>query len=180
MNRIEIPLSKNKILLLLFGAFGFVVLGGLFVANPDKYISPRMPSPNFMRAVGLVSVLFFGALFFYGMKKMFENAVGLTVDEMGITDNSNASSIGLIQWGDITDIRTEQIASTKFLLIYTSNPEEYIEKAKGFKRKLMQGNNKMYATPLAITSNTLKCNFNELEQLLRERLMQYREKMPTS
>ena len=74
---------------------------------------------------------------------MFDNAIGLIIDEMGITDNSNASSIGLIKWVDIKEIRTEQEASTKFLLIYTNNPEEYLDKAKGFKRKLMRGNNKM-------------------------------------
>jgi hypothetical protein len=180
MNRIEIPLSKSKILLLLFGAFGFVVFGVLFIVNPDKYISPIMPSPDFIRIVGFASVLFFGAALFYGMKKMFDNTVGLVIDETGITDNSNASSTGLIKWVDITEIRTEQVASTKFLLIYTNNPEEYLDKAKGFKRKLMQGNNKMYETPLSITSNSLKCDFNELENLLSDRLNQHRKGMPNS
>ena len=152
-----------------------MVFGALFVVNPDKYTSPIMPSPDFVRVVGFTSVLFFSAAFFYGMKKMFDNTIGLIIDETGITDNSNASSIGLIKWADITEIRTEQVASTKFLLIYTDNPEEYLDKAKGFKRKLMQGNNEIYATPLSITSNTLKCDFNELKKLLSDRLNQHRE-----
>ena len=65
MNRIEILLSKNKILLLLLGAFGFVVFGILFVVNPDNYISPIMQSLESIRVAGFASVLFFGAAFFY-------------------------------------------------------------------------------------------------------------------
>ena len=75
-------------------------------------------------------------------------------------------------------IQTEQVASTEFLLIYISNPDYYLDKVKGFKRKLMQGNNKMYGTPLSITSNTLKYNFNDLVRLLNDKLNEQREGMP--
>ncbi len=57
--------------------------------------------------------------------------------------------------------------STKFLLIHVRNPEEYIDKARGgVKAKLMHSNMQMYGTPLSITSNTLKCSFDELERLI--------------
>ena len=38
-------------------------------------------------------------------------------------------------------------------------------------------NMKMYGTPLSITSNTLKYNFNDLEKLLTDRLNEQRERM---
>ena len=58
--------------------------------------------------------------------------------------------------------------STKFLLINVTDPEKYIGKAKsGMKAKLMRSNMKMYGTPLSITSNTLKYDFGELEQLIQ-------------
>ncbi len=58
--------------------------------------------------------------------------------------------------------------STKFLLIGVENPEKYIGKAKsGIKARLMKTNMKMYGTPLSITSNTLKYDFNELEKLIQ-------------
>ena len=108
---------------------------------------------------------------------MFDKTIGLTVDENGIFDNTNASSVGLINWKDITAIKTQQVASTKFLLIYTANPDYYLERVSGFKRKLLQGNNKVYGTPFSITSNTLKYNFSELEKLLMERFDE-QQKMP--
>ncbi|MFV0148836.1 hypothetical protein OBK08_12830 [Empedobacter falsenii] len=178
MNRIEIPLSKTKMLLLLFGAIGFVVLGTLFTFNPDKFVSPITRNPEIKRIAGIASVLFFGAVGIYGTRKMFDKNVGLIIDENGIFDNTNASSVGLIKWIDITEIKTEQVASTKFLLIYTDNPDFYLDKVKGFKKKLMEGNNKMYGTPLSITSTTLKYNFNDLEKILKNKLIEQREKMP--
>ena len=110
---------------------------------------------------------FFGATGIYGIVKLFDKKIGLIIDSDGITDNSNASSIGLIEWNDITEIRTKQIMSTKFLLIDIVKPEKYIGKAKnGMQAKLMKANMNMYETPLSITSNTLKYNFGELEKLI--------------
>ncbi len=113
----------------------------------------------------------------YGIKKLFDKRIGLIVDRDGITDNTNAASVGLINWTDITGIKTEQIMSTKFLLIYTSNPDKYLERVKGLKRKLMQGNMKMYGTPLSIPSNTLKYNFDKLEKLIIEYQQEQIERM---
>jgi hypothetical protein len=178
VSKIEIQISKTKILLLLLGSIGFVVLGAFFILNPAKFVSPIMRSPEIIRIGGIASVLFFGAVGFYGTRKMFDNTIGLTIDDNGIFDNTNVSSVGLIKWMDIAEIKTEQVASTKFLLIYTTNPSFYLNKVKGFQRKLMEGNNKMYGTPLSITSKTLKYNFNELEKLLTEKLNEQHAKMP--
>ena len=101
------------------------------------------------------------------MRKLSDKKPGLIIDKNGITDNSNASSIGLIEWSDISEIKTSQVMSTKFIMIEVINPEKYIEKAKnGMKAKLMRANMKMYGTPLSITSNTLNYNFEELEKLI--------------
>jgi hypothetical protein len=178
MNKIEIPLSKTKLLLGICGSILFVSLGLYFLttlADQQTRFNPTM-----VKSVGIASILFFGATGIYGIKKMFDKTIGLTIDENGIFDNTNASSVGLIKWADITEIKTEQVASTKFLLIYTANPDFYLDKVKGFKRKLMEGNNRMYGTPLSITSNTLKYNFNDLEQIINDRLDEQRERKPTA
>lgn len=178
MNKIEIPLSKTKILLLLIGAIAFVILGTLFLIIPDTFISPIFRNPQAIRIAGIVAVLFFGAVGLYGFRKLFDKTIGLTIDENGITDNTNATSVGLIDWNDIVEIRTEQVMSTKFLMIFTSNPDKYMERVNGFKRKLMQGNMKMYGTPLSITSNTLRYDFDDLQRLIKDKLIEQKEKMP--
>lgn len=170
MNRIEIPLSKTKTTLIFIGALVFVILGALFIVYPNSITSPIFGNPQIVRIIGVVAVLFFGFVGIYGFRKLFDKAVGLTIDEHGITDNSNAASVGLIDWFDITAIKTEQVMSTKFLLIFINNPDKYLDRTTGFKQKLMKANMKMYGTPLSITTNTLKYRFNDLERLLQEKL----------
>jgi hypothetical protein len=178
MNKIEIPLSKAKISLLLIGAIVFVILGTLFLIAPDTFISPIFRNPLAIRIAGIVAVLFFGAAGVYGFRKLFDKTIGLTIDESGITDNTNATSVGLIDWSDIIEIKTKQIMSTRFLLIFVNNYDKYLDRVNGFKQKLMKGNMKMYGTPLSITSNTLRYNFDDLERLLKDKLIEHKEKMP--
>lgn len=175
MSKIEIPLSKTKLLLGIGGSILFVVLGYyLFTTIADQ--QTRF-DPTLVKGVGIAGILFFGATLIFGIKKVFDKTIGLTIDENGIFDNTNASSLGLIKWTDITEIKTTQVASTKFLLIYTSNPDFYLDKVKGLKKKLMERNNKMYGTPFSLTSTTLKYNFNDLEKILKDKLNKQREKM---
>ncbi|WP_028298750.1 STM3941 family protein [Olivibacter sitiensis] len=168
MEKITISLSRKKTAGLLVLGIAFVVLGLFFILTPETFTTIRMNSPLFVRGMGIVSVLFFGASTFYGVIKMFDKGAGLVVDEHGIYNNSNATNIGWILWEDITKIATQKVASTNFILIYVSNPEEYIDKAKGLKKKLMQANHNMYGTPLSITCNTLSYRFSELEELVME------------
>jgi len=168
---IEIPLSKNKLFLGIAGSFIFVIIGvWLFTHSYEfqDYSIKLLRNPIIIKGIGVLAILFFGATGIYGFKKIFDKKVGLIIDSKGITDNSNGSSIGLIQWKDISNIRVKQVMSTKFLLIDVLNPEKYIKQAKGgIKSRLLRANMKMYGTPLSITSNTLKFNFEELEKLLQ-------------
>jgi len=168
--KIEIPLSKNKLLLGIGGSLLFVILGIWLFLNAGNFHENSFRSlsnPIVAKGIGVLSILFFGAIGIFGLKKLFDKKVGLTIDSKGITDNSNGSSVGLIEWNDITDIMTNQVMSTKFLLVIVKNPEKYIEKTNSrMKAKLMRSNMKMYGTPLSISPNTLKYDFEKLEQLI--------------
>lgn len=168
---IEIPISKNKLILGIGGSILFVILGIWAYINAYEFhdsVIMIFRNPLIIKGFGILGILFFGATGIYGINKVFDKKVGLRIDSIGITDNSNASSIGLIEWNDITEIRTKQVMSTKFLLIDIVNPEKYIDKARNnAKAKLMKTNMKFYGTPLSITSNTLKYNFEKLEKLIQ-------------
>lgn len=85
----------------------------------------------------------------------------------GINDNSSGASVGLINWEDISGISTSEIASTKFILIETTNPDKYINRAKnGLAKRAMKANAKMYGTPISISSNTLKIKHNALFDII--------------
>jgi hypothetical protein len=96
-SKIEVPLSKLKIGLLFTGAVIFVILGIQFAINPEDWLSSRSKSPEFVRIMGMISIIFFGICGIFIGRKLFDRKIGLTIDENGITDNTNATSIGLIE-----------------------------------------------------------------------------------
>lgn len=156
----EIKISKIKLILMIIGSAIFVGLGLWFISKPNLFDSRN---EYLILIIGIASILFFGICLIFMIRKLFDNSIGLTINEMGITDNSSGTSVGLIEWNDISDIRTTQIASTKFILIETTNPEEYINRAKtSISRRAMKANYRMYGTPLSISSNTLQIKFDEL------------------
>lgn len=165
---IEIALSKTKIVGLLIGAIVFVTLGILFVINPDTFVSPIMRNPEIIRVTGIVAICFFGIGIVFIARKLFDSKPGLKIDEYGITDNTNATSMGLIEWEDITGIEKKQVMSNRFLILHTNRPEKYIDRAKNvITKKAMDMNNKTYGSPITIISNSLKIDFNDLEKLIR-------------
>lgn len=164
---IEIPLSKTKMMLGLIGSAIFILLGIVFIYNPDIFVSPIIHTPELIRLLGIGAILFFGSCFIFIIRKLFDKNFGLRIDENGITDNSSATSVGLIEWDDIQEIRKMKIASTKMLLLMTDKPEKYIERAKNYiSKKGLKANQKMYGSPLIIASVSLKTNFDDLENII--------------
>jgi hypothetical protein len=163
-------------MLLLLGSVAFVAVGILFTLNPETFITSRLRSAEVVRIIGVVAVVFFGLCLVLIVRKLFDNKVGLTIDQHGITDNSSAISIGLIEWDDISDISTIQIASTKILQLKINKPEKYIERAKNaFIKRAMTANYKMYGSPLTISSVSLKIKFDELERIIAAELNRRRK-----
>jgi hypothetical protein len=166
-SKIEIPLNKKKVILALIGAMFFVGMGLLGALNPENFVSPVFRNPGVIRIIGVVGVVFFGISLFFIVPKLLEDKQGLTIDSNGIINNSNGINVGLIEWRDVTGIETIEVVSTKFLIVHIINPEEYIEREKkGILKKAMKANQKMYGSPISITSSSLKMNFKELEALI--------------
>ncbi|MCC6412922.1 MAG: hypothetical protein IT270_14755 [Saprospiraceae bacterium] len=167
-DRIEIPLSKAKLLLSLGGSLMFVVLG-IGLITTIAYEQTRWP-PIMVQIVGVASILFFGMTGYFGVKKLFSSEPALIIDHQGITDRSSAAGVGLILWQDIIGIRSEQVITTKFLLIDTIDPEKYIGKSTNAAvTKLMRANMAMYGTPITINALAVNYNFKALEKLVVER-----------
>lgn len=101
---IEIKLSKGKIILLFLAAITFVILGCFLAIKPENFVSTLLMNPEAIRISGILGVLFFGVGIIFIARKLFDNKPGLIIDQYGITDNTNATSIGLIEWKDIIGI----------------------------------------------------------------------------
>lgn len=165
--RIEIKLSKRKSILRFLGAVALVLTSIClmnFADNQERY------DPTLVTAAGYVGLTFFGLAGLYIFYKLFDSKPGLIIDKDGIYDNSSAAAGHLIEWEIITGLRVGQVMSTKFMLVDIENPEEFMERASRIKKKLMWGTYKMYGTPTSISSAALSCDFDELFQIINERL----------
>lgn len=168
METIVIPLSKTKIALRAGGSVLFVLLGYFLLTTVGAEKTGIWAA--FVKGTGVACMLFFGATTVYAVKKMFDKNAGLIIDNQGITDNTHASSIGLIKWEDITEIRMAQVMSSRFLLIYMPNYTAILEKYTGIRRKIMEQNMKTYGTPVSITTDTLNCQLDDLVKLIGEKM----------
>ena len=171
-DRIEIKASKTKLYLLLFGALVFVALGLYFIIWAEALKSnPINPNPNLLRVVGGTTVVFFGYCGYVIFGKLTGDSTGLIIDENGITDFSSGTSVGLIEWQDIKEVRKANVLTTKFLMLITDNPDKYISRANNSVQKsAMKSNLKLYGSPLSITTNTLQVSFDDLEKLLQTKM----------
>lgn len=165
--RIEIALSKKKIILLFIGSTVFIVIGLLGIIYAEDFVSPMFKNPHVIRIAGIAGVIFFGIVIVFIARKLFDKKPGLIIDAVGITDNTNATSAGLIEWNDITGIEKKQVTSTKFLVVHTNDPEKYVARVGNFvSKQAAEMNRKTYGSPITITSNSIKMNFEDLETLI--------------
>jgi len=169
-NQIEIPLSKQKLYLMLFGSIIFVGIGTWLVVNPPKSNHPIFGNPMIILISGISAIVFFGYITFTLFKKLPDNKPGLIINSEGIIDNSSGVSAGIILWTDIIEISTSNVMNQKFLMFIVKNPEEYINRQNGIvKRKAMEINYRTYGSPISISANTLDTNFEELYELLQRK-----------
>ena len=165
--KIEIPLSKKKLIFLLVGSLVFVAAGIWFLVNPPNINNPVFGNPRFILIISIAAILFFGLMGFFIARKLPENKPGLIIDQEGLIDNSSALSPGQIPWSDIVNISVIEISRQKLILLDVKNPQDYIDRqSNGFKKKLMQINHNSYGTPISISANSLQIEFNELFGIL--------------
>ena len=168
--RIEIPISKAKIFLMLIGSLTFVAIGLWLVITPTAFQNSFWGNTAKIEIAGYTSIIFFGLCSFFFIRKLPDYKPGLIIDNTGLTDHSSGVSAGQILWSDIEYISVVEIHRQKLIMIIVKNPQDYIHKHTGFKRKMMELNFKMYGTPLSITSNGLKISFKELLTTLTNKL----------
>lgn len=170
---LEIAIDKSKVIFTILASVLFIVLGFWFVLSFATMQSRY--SPLLIQIVGIVSILFFGLALFFTIPKYFDKNPSFIVTNKGIVDNTNGTSVGLIEWDDIIEIKVIEIWKTKAILLETNQSEKYIAKANPSQAKIMRANLKMYGTPLSISPQTLKIDFEDLYNLIFEEFSSHKK-----
>ncbi len=164
----KIQLSKTKIVYAIFGSVIFVMIGLWLLQNLDKF--PKY-NPLLLQIIFISTVIFFGLGGAYLIVKFLDKKPGLVISDNGIFDNSSAISPGLIKWENITNVYVSELFGQKFITIEVNNAEKLLLKQTGLKKLLMTWNKNVFSSPVQISSNALKCNFEELYEIIERQVL---------
>lgn len=179
--RIEIPLSKKKLVLSMLGCIVFIAVGGWFFVNPSSVrvenliVRQILRNPTAIALIGMIAILFFGWIMIVCIAKFRDKTPGLVITKDGFTDNSSGVSAGDVLWTDVMEIKEINESNQKFLMFVVKNPEMYIDRQQSlFNKKAMQANHKIFGSPVFISSNALACDFNKLKNLMENQFKNFR------
>jgi hypothetical protein len=165
-NSIEIPFNKTKTALLFIVPLILLIIGALAILQPEAFTSPKPNDLEKIKFLGIAGGAIGLLLTIIIIRKFLSQKTGFIIDKSGITDISNASYTGLVEWNDITKIEGKKVGPIKLIILHTNNPEKYINKAKKTAINQMRKNMNFYGSPLLIVSSRLKINYDELLQQL--------------
>ena len=167
--KVEIPLSKTKLIWLAIGSILFVILGCWFVVDPANFTSYRYRSETIAVIIGTASILFFVICAFSIFRKLLDHTAGLIIDDKGIYDNSSAVSSGQILWEEIDSIGEYEIQNQKFIVLIVKNPQHFImAKSRKYQRNIAEMNFKLTGSPININVNSLEISHLALLKIITD------------
>ena len=130
-------------------------------------VQRRYP-PLYVEGASVLAIAFFGLCALYGLFKLFDGSPGLVLDREGLIDNSSGLAAGRVAWREIRDLHVVVVSGQRFLAFVVDHPEKYLGEGNVLKRFLVRMNYRSHGAPILISAHSLKVNFEELEQLVRE------------
>lgn len=112
--------------------------------------------------LGLLITVFFTYSLYVILIRKFGTKPGLVFNENGFQDNSGYLGSKFINWAEVKDIKTIKVLNQNFLSVQLVNPPVYINNHNGFNKLFMNLNYKMYGSPVHISQNNLKIDFEKL------------------
>ena len=178
-DQIEISLNKKTLLPILFIYIVVITIGLFFIINYSVLGSTtptRHGNPLWLLIVGIVAVLVIGYALLPLLRRLLSKKAGLIISREGIIDNM-IDEVVSVSWSDIIDIKSKQIKKDSYIVIIVKNHQEYIDRVISSDRRYgMKFNYKTHGSPIVIFAKDLQMNFDDLHNLLLEKLREYHEK----
>lgn len=167
-DQITIPFNKTKTALLLIVPLFLLISGIVAILSPASLASTTSDDLEKIKLLGMAGGAIGLLLSILTIRKWLIQKTGFTIDQSGITDLSNASYTGLVEWKDITKIEEKKVGPIKLIILHTNNPQKYINQAKKTAVRQMKKNQGFYGSPLLIVSSRLKISYENLATLLKK------------
>lgn len=155
--------SRIRLMLLVLGAFGFVLLGAFLAYN-------RSQGGRGSIIVGVIAIMFFGFCGIYGVIRLVAPKPALVLDDTGLYDNASALGAGFIGWDSIHDVVLVDFQKQPMISIVVTDPEAVLSHVSGLKRKAMRANIRLLGTPVNIPKTMVPLSLEQLEAEIRQNL----------
>ncbi|NJO90201.1 MAG: hypothetical protein HC831_15600 [Chloroflexia bacterium] len=159
--------KKTKIIglivILLLVPLSFYVILSL-LANLEGFARFKITSLVVVAAV-------FAFAFILILMQLLSKKPAMIIDNKGLTDYSSPSSVGLIPWKDVTEIKeAKDSLKRRLILVVVKNPEEYIHK-KGAKLSTVRNSYyQQFGSPIALMPVNFVYNTDQLINELKSRI----------
>ena len=168
INKLNFLITIN--ILILLGGFGIL----LFIM-PSFFISSFIRSENLIFYIG-AGLVIMCAFLLIGYLNIYIKGYGLVLSNNGIENNSNLTNVGIINWEDITKIRTKDLNKNKLILLFVKNDKKYYKTVKNPIIKLnLLAYRQFYGTSFVIEPKNIDCTFKTLKQSILESYKQSKQ-----
>jgi hypothetical protein len=163
--------KKNRPVVLVFSSHFLLALSAAALWVLLGFIFPRLEGFGNLKITASVIVVAVPIWVIYLLvRQSSRTKPGLTIDEHGITDYSNVTSVGFIPWSDITAVKEEANAfKQKLIVIIVKNPDVYLNQPSRM-RASRQAQYAQFGSPIVISASTLEYNSQELVSILNNRV----------
>ena len=178
ISQIEIPFNKKRLLPALIFYAVCLGLGMLFVTNPSLIASDpptHRNNPSVIFFGGLITVVLTTPCIISILRTLLVKKVGLYINQQGITkDYGNNATF--VPWAAIQEIKEVMVKKEKWLAIIVKDPQNYIDRAFNSSQKdELRMSFQACGSPVGFAEGTLKIDFEDLHQLLVEKIREYKQ-----
>lgn len=162
MEEIQIRNSRQKFILVLLAAIGFVV-AGLFIVMNSRSSGDRV--------IGWMSIIFFGSGIPLFIRKVSESKPRLMINDQGIFDRT--LGVGTIPWGEITGAYIKSIKDNDFICLELRSPEIWSSQLSGIKKAAVSANQALGFTEFNVNLVGAAADATAIHELIIKKITEH-------
>lgn len=123
----------------------------VFAILPD----PGHNSPWSLRSVVLTGAVILLICFFLILSRVLRKNPAIMLTQEGLQIDASYFGATFVKWSEITDISIKRVAFSNFVAIGVTDPQRFIDAAKGINKMSLRSNHRQHKTPVLLSSALL-------------------------
>jgi len=157
--------DRKKLLLVLLGACGFVILGIVVLQIQGIGVVRRLE----MIVAGVASISFFGSVAAYAVYRLLRWRPAVVIGPGGITDNASLLGIGRLPWNDVEYVMPYRFRGQPMLGVVPRDLDGMLRRLSWWHGLAIKMNLALGCAPVNLPQVTLPGTTDDLAKLIASR-----------